>query len=269
MAGYIKLYRDLLNNPVVCKDADHLAVWVYLLLEASHKETSVMFGGKRVWLDPGQFTTGRMRIAKRLGISGSKVQRILKLFEDENQIEQRTDRQSRLISILNWAEYQMSEQRVNNGFDTSKPKRQKNTQKLNNEMNNGFAPGSDGFSTDLTSFSHYGEQRNEQRVDNEWTTSEQRVNTKQEYKEVKEGKNIYRDLPEPIKEPFEAYLEMRKKIKKPMTDRAIKMLLTELGKLTSDEQTAVKIIEQATVKCWLSFYPLKDDKRVNFMEVDV
>ena len=64
---------------------------------------------------------------------------------------------------------------------------------------------------------------------------------------------------------------MRKKIKKPMTDRAIKMILKRLFELTDNEQTAIKIIEQATVKCWLSFYPIGDDrsKVVNFMEVDV
>ena len=36
--GWIKLHRELLDNPVVTKDNDYLAVWIYLLLEATHSE---------------------------------------------------------------------------------------------------------------------------------------------------------------------------------------------------------------------------------------
>ncbi len=121
--GYIKIYRSLFDNPVVCKDTDHLAVWIYLLCEATHMDRAVMFGGEKIILKPGQFTTGRKRIASKLNVNISKVQRILKLFENEQQIEQRTDRQCRLISIVNWSLYQESEQRneqrVNNDRTTS------------------------------------------------------------------------------------------------------------------------------------------------------
>ena len=103
MNGYIKLHRSLLHNPVVMKDSDHLAVWTYLLLQAAYSDgVSVMFNNRRTKLKPGQFTTGRKRIASDLSISESKVQRILKCFEIEQQIEQVTDYKCRLISIVNW-----------------------------------------------------------------------------------------------------------------------------------------------------------------------
>lgn len=51
--GWIKLYRSMLNNPIVMKDADHLAVWVYLLLNATHEEYKVLFKGKKVTLKLG------------------------------------------------------------------------------------------------------------------------------------------------------------------------------------------------------------------------
>ena len=132
--GYVKVYRSIWDNPVITKDADHIAIWVYLLTHATHDGTTVMFGGKRIRLKPGELTTGRKVLSREMKISESKVQRVLKSFEIEQQIEQRTDRQCRLISIVNWDEYQQSEQ------------------------------------------------RNEQRVNNDRTTSEQRVNTKQECK---------------------------------------------------------------------------------------
>ena len=117
-SGWIKLHRALLDNPVVMKDAEHLAIWTWLLLNATHNGTDVMFHGKRITLKPGELTTGRQRIAKALKISEYKVQRVLKLFEDEQQIAQRTDRQCRLISILRWDEYQEDAQRLHNDCTT-------------------------------------------------------------------------------------------------------------------------------------------------------
>lgn len=110
--GWIKLHRQLLDNPIVMKDAEHLAIWVWLLLNATHNGVDVMFRGKRTRLKPGQLTTGRNVIAKELGINRSKVERVLKLFENEHQIEQQMSSQCRLISILSWDKYQNSEQPI-------------------------------------------------------------------------------------------------------------------------------------------------------------
>lgn len=104
--SYIKLYRKLLNNPIVCKDADHLAVWIWLLLNAAPFPRRVIFGGKPMRLEPGQLTTGRKVIADALGINEHKVQRVLKCFETAQQIAQQTDHRCRLITILSWSEYQ-------------------------------------------------------------------------------------------------------------------------------------------------------------------
>lgn len=110
--GWIKLHRQLLDNPIVMKDAEHLAIWVWLLLKATHNGVDVMFRGKRTRLKPGQLTTGRNVIAKELGINRNKVERVLKLLENEHQIEQQTSSQCRLISILSWDKYQNSEQPI-------------------------------------------------------------------------------------------------------------------------------------------------------------
>lgn len=121
--GYLKLYRKTLDNPTVMKDADHLAIWMWLLMNAKFFPTDDWFGGQRITLQPGQFITGRKKISEALGVSESKVQRVLKCYESEHMIEQRTDRQGRLITIVSWDEYQAneqsSEQRVNNDRTTS------------------------------------------------------------------------------------------------------------------------------------------------------
>ena len=121
--GYLKLYRKTLENPTVMKDADHLAIWMWLLMNAKFAPVDDWFGGERITLQPGQLITGRKKISDSLCVSESKVQRVLKCYESEHMIEQRTDRQGRLITIVSWDEYQAneqsSEQRVNNERTTS------------------------------------------------------------------------------------------------------------------------------------------------------
>lgn len=122
--GYIKLHRKTLDNPVVCKDSDYLAVWIYLLLNATHKEMPTIFKGQKIILQPGQLITGRKVIADKFNISESKVQRILKTLKIEQQIEQQTSNKNSLISILNWDEYQKTNNKINNERTTSEHKQE-------------------------------------------------------------------------------------------------------------------------------------------------
>lgn len=99
------------------------SVWCYLLEEASGIEKPDLFDGRKVVLIPGQFITGRKKIAKVTGIHQSSVQRILSRLEIEHQIEQQTGAKSRLITIVKWDEYhsgeQQTEQQVNNKRTTT------------------------------------------------------------------------------------------------------------------------------------------------------
>ncbi|MEF2243999.1 hypothetical protein [Paenibacillus sp. IITD108] len=139
MSGWIKLHRKILDNPIVCKDSDYLAVWTYLLLNATHKEYSAVFSGQKITLLPGQLITGRKSISEQFNISESKVQRILKTFENDQQIEQQTSNKNRIISILSWTEYQdveqQNEQPVNNKRTTTEQQvnTNKNVKNVKNE----------------------------------------------------------------------------------------------------------------------------------------
>lgn len=110
MEGWIKVHRKIFDNPIVCKDSDHLAVWLWLLCHAAYSSVKVLYGGKQIELQPGQLTTGRRIIADELGVNEHKVQRILKAFENAQQIAQETDHHCRLISILSWGKYQVDAQ---------------------------------------------------------------------------------------------------------------------------------------------------------------
>ncbi len=60
-------------------------------------------------------------------------------------------------------------------------------------------------------------------------------------------------------EAFMDFLNMRKKIKKPATERAVKLLLKKVLQLSNNnKERAIEIIDQSTVNCWQDLYQLKD-----------
>ena len=134
--GWIKLHRKTLKNPIVCKDAAHLAIWVYLLMSATHEDYATLFEGKKITLHPGQLVTGRSKIAHEMDLSEAKVQRVLKDFENEQQIEQQTKPHGRLITITNWNQYQICEQQTERRVNAKRTptERQVNTKQERKEV---------------------------------------------------------------------------------------------------------------------------------------
>lgn len=111
----------MLDNPLIGKSSDHLAIWVYLLLNASHEDTVVIFDGQEMTLRAGELLTSARAIEKALKIDHVKVHRILKEFggvsksvmKSETLIETVTDKQKTLVVIRNWGVYQMQSETPN------------------------------------------------------------------------------------------------------------------------------------------------------------
>lgn len=79
----------------------------------------------------------------------------------------------------------------------------------------------------------------------------------------KEKQNIFSDFAcgdADLLSALQGFEEMRVKIKKPMTDRAKKLLLTELVKLSVDRDTQIAILNQSITRCWAGVFALKDDR---------
>lgn len=64
-----------------------------------------------------------------------------------------------------------------------------------------------------------------------------------------------------VREALNAFIAMRKRIKKPMTENAIQRLTIKLNKLSSVAEEQIKILNQAEDGCWTDIYPLKPDKQ--------
>lgn len=130
--GWIKLHRKMLECPVVMIDADHLAIWVYLLLKATHRDYPIMFGGNKIVLKAGQLVTGRKAISSVLNISESKVNRVLLLLESDEQIERKVNNKGTLITIVNWSKYQVDDLESEQQTDS---KRTASEQQVNTNKN--------------------------------------------------------------------------------------------------------------------------------------
>jgi hypothetical protein len=69
----------------------------------------------------------------------------------------------------------------------------------------------------------------------------------------------YKIIRSPIEIAIDDFKEFRKKIKKPMTDRAVELLVDKLNKLASDDETKIAILNQSIVNGWQGVFPLKGD----------
>jgi len=111
--GFIKLHRCL-KQSAFYKDSEYVHLWVHLLMSVNRtqKRLKVDKTNQYIVLLPGQVLTSRDKLSEQTGISSSKIQRILKSFESEQQIEQQTFSKYRVISITKWQQYQHTEQQL-------------------------------------------------------------------------------------------------------------------------------------------------------------
>jgi hypothetical protein len=85
--------------------------------------------------------------------------------------------------------------------------------------------------------------------------------SKKERKNIsnKEGLSLVKGRSDSFKEAWQGFVDMRKANKKPMTERAAKMILKKLDKLSGgDEEKQIAILDKSVVKCWSDVYELKE-----------
>ena len=115
-----------------------------------------------------------------------------------------------------------------------------------------------------------------QPMDNQWTTNGQPMDRigkdrigKDSLGKVRIGKAKKDGLkalvdgvsdPE-LKEALNDFIKMRKEIKKPLTERALKIVLNKLDGLASDPHTQSLILLQSVEHCWQTVYELKTEQK--------
>jgi len=59
-------------------------------------------------------------------------------------------------------------------------------------------------------------------------------------------------------EAWAGYVEMRKKLRKPLTDRAIELRIKDLARLRAEGQDIGAVLDQSTSNGWTDVYPVKE-----------
>lgn len=88
---------------------------------------------------------------------------------------------------------------------------------------------------------------------------------------VSSKEDIYRDVPEEIKDVYMEWVKMRRKIKKPITSKTtVTRSLNRLRSLSNDPAEQRELIQVAIDHCWQSFYhkPREDTKNRKADELD-
>ena len=93
------------------------------------------------------------------------------------------------------------------------------------------------------------------------------INNKKERKKETNYDKIINSMveDEEVKNSIYEFIKMRKLIKKPMTDRALTMLINKLEKLSSDKDIQIKILERSILKNWTDIYELKGDNNDGYI----
>lgn len=95
------------------------------------------------------------------------------------------------------------------------------------------------------------------------------LNNKESKKEEKPKRETYNDIISSytentdLKDALIEFIKMRKNIKSPMTNKALKLLLNKLDKLAKDDDTKINILDNSILNNWKSVYELKENTSPN------
>lgn len=105
MQGFVQLHRKVADC-WIAEDPMALALWVRILIEATHKPRKVFHKGRTYNLKPGELLFGLDRWVEKTGISREVIRRRISMLESDSMITRSTYPKTSVISIVNWYSYQ-------------------------------------------------------------------------------------------------------------------------------------------------------------------
>lgn len=226
--GFILVHRKLLHSSFYQR-SHYVHLWLHLLLKANHKGTKIIWNNTEIILEPGQFITGRKKLSSETGINENTIQFILSFFEKNNMIQQRNNRQNRIVSIVSWREFQ----------------------NLNNELTTKYQR----VTNDLTT----AQQRNN--TDNNDNNDNNENNENNEtIKASERKKNLdFSFVSEKVKNEFLEFIFTKKK--QPKTQNEVEAIYQHLEQLSNNNLPGAReILKQSIRNQWQDLYPLNESQ---------
>ena len=131
--SWIKLHRRLLDSEVF-KKPDHLKLWTYLLLKASHRGKTFRHGDQTIKIEPGSFVSGRQKIAEETGYSESKIRRFLAYKKATNKLTIKSTKQYSILTICKYSDYQLDEKETDQRIDHQTDHNQENSKSITTDV---------------------------------------------------------------------------------------------------------------------------------------
>ena len=103
--GWVSIYRQIFDNKDL-KDNNHILIFIYMVVHASHKPIIVNYRNKRITLKRGQLVVTVKDLAKKFKLSIKNVRTILKNLEVANTLAHTLDRQLSVYTIVNYNKFQ-------------------------------------------------------------------------------------------------------------------------------------------------------------------
>jgi hypothetical protein len=103
--GWVSIYRQIFDNKDL-KDNNHLLIFIYMVVHASHKPTIVTYRRKRVVLKRGQLTVSLRDLCKKFNLTERKVRTILKNLETTQSLTHTLFKQLSVYTIVNYNKFQ-------------------------------------------------------------------------------------------------------------------------------------------------------------------
>ena len=103
--GWVSIYRQIFDNKDL-KDNNHILIFIYMIVHASHKPTIVTYRRKRITLKRGQLTVSSKDLSKRFNLSRQTIRTILKNLEVTNCLTHTLHKQLSVYTIVNYNKFQ-------------------------------------------------------------------------------------------------------------------------------------------------------------------
>lgn len=227
--NYIKLYRSVLEWEWY-SDINTSRLFLHMLLKVNWKEGK--FQGTTV--PRGSFVSSVKKLSEETELTEREIRTAISHLKSTGEVTSKSTNKFTVFTVVNYELYQ------------------------SNDM------------------------QNDNQVTNERQTNDKRKTTIEERKKERreEGKKEKKEIPygtkkkeppayypndEKLNQAFADYVQMRKLIKKPMTDRAVSLAMSKLQKLavlpfseTMDNGLAIQILEQSVMNSWQGLFPLKE-----------
>lgn len=230
--NYIKIPNPFKDGWIYKNEPyNKITAWVDLILSAEQEDNSFHLNRKLVTIKKGQVITSVRACSFRWGWSNDKVTKFFQLLEKDMMIQRDCSVGTTIITIKNYDDIISL----------------KDTEDIQITAEN------------LEILSD-----NQDEIQEENTRENKKKKTKTEL----QTKHFYDDPK--LNQAFIDFVEMRKKIKKPMTDRAVKLAKGKLAKYAAipfsediNKELAIKILDQSILNSWQDLYPLKETKQNN------